>query len=608
MRSVVRSMLLVTLLAGCGGDKECVPCSTSTDGGADAAPPDSAPPDSAPPDSAPPDALMPDSSACNAGLNLCGKECVNLKRDPAHCGACDAACKAGTVCSAGACKLTCQTGLTDCKGMCVNLKTDLVNCGGCANTCKAGQVCSAGTCALSCQAGLTSCTGTCVNLKSDLYNCGYCQVTCKAGQVCSTGKCAAWCATGLTDCSGSCVDVKTDEGNCGTCGTQCKQGEVCSGGVCAASCGNGKVDPGEQCDGAQLWGKTCTVLGYYGGTLSCAKSCSFDISGCHRCGDGKLNGSEKCDGALLGGKTCKSQGYAGGNLACDNACALVTSGCGKCDDKKHNGDETGVDCGGSCGGCALGGACKVTADCKAGLCKASVCALAKSCADLHTAAPKLVSGTYTIDPNGGSSTDAFEVWCDMSTSGGGWTLVMSSSHTTKWACGGSVWHDSTVDSYTVTPTKEGKSRAYTALAGTSLLFKTHKEAPGRWAVFKMPQSYTLLQLVGTTNIQARSSGYKASLTKVAVGSAAHACWNQTWRVTWKNYWSSDNYPDSSIFAPSGAQGGRPCGGAKSYATGIGVRTDTNNGFSGYGGSFEGYGSDGAGNKAASGGYVSIYIK
>ena len=546
--------------------------------------------------------------SCQKGLSKCGGTCVDVKIDSSNCGACNTACKAGHVCSAGSCSLSCQGGLSDCSGTCVNLKTDLAHCGACGSVCKAGQICTSGLCSLSCQSGLTNCSDTCVNLQTDLANCGYCATQCKAGQVCSSGKCAAWCQTGLSDCSGSCVDLKTDEDNCGACSTQCKQDQVCGNGICAASCGNNKVDAGEQCDGTQLWGKTCTSLGYYGGTLACGTTCSFDISGCHRCGDGKINGSEKCDGSLLGGKTCKSQGFDGGNLTCDTKCALVTSGCGKCSDKKQNGDEVDLDCGGSCSGCAPGAKCKVATDCKEGVCSSGVCRMATSCKDLHTAQPKLASGAYTIDPNGGSTGDAFGVWCEMSVSGGGWTLVMSATHTTKWSCGDAVWHDTKVDTFTVTPTKEGKSRAYTVLAGTDLLFKTHKEVPGRWAAFKMPKSNTLLQLVGTTNIQSRSNGYKETLTKVAVGSAAHACWNQTWRVTWKNYWSSDNYPDSAIFAPSGASTGRPCGGSKAHATGIGVRTDTNNGFSGYGGSFEGYGSDTGGGKTMNGGQVSIYIR
>lgn len=45
-------------------------------------------------------------------------------------------------------------------------------------------------------------------------------------------------------------------------------------------CGNGVVDTGEQCDGADLSGKTCVALGYSRGTLSCTPSCKFDLKQC----------------------------------------------------------------------------------------------------------------------------------------------------------------------------------------------------------------------------------------------------------------------------------------------------------------------------------------
>jgi Protein of unknown function (DUF1566) len=54
--------------------------------------------------------------------------------------------------------------------------------------------------------------------------------------------------------------------------------------VCALpgpTCGNGMIDPGEQCDGTNLNGATCTSLGFTnGGTLSCTASCDFNLSGC----------------------------------------------------------------------------------------------------------------------------------------------------------------------------------------------------------------------------------------------------------------------------------------------------------------------------------------
>ena len=46
-------------------------------------------------------------------------------------------------------------------------------------------------------------------------------------------------------------------------------------------CGNGTVDIGsEQCDGANLGGRTCVTQGYQAGTLSCNTNCTFNTSGC----------------------------------------------------------------------------------------------------------------------------------------------------------------------------------------------------------------------------------------------------------------------------------------------------------------------------------------
>ncbi len=64
-------------------------------------------------------------------------------------------------------------------------------------------------------------------------------------------------------------------------------------------------------------------------------------------------------------------------------CAPVPAAAPSCTDNVQNGDETDVDCGGSCGDCALGEGCIVDSDCASAYCSAGVCATPpSSCSDL----------------------------------------------------------------------------------------------------------------------------------------------------------------------------------------------------------------------------------
>lgn len=50
---------------------------------------------------------------------------------------------------------------------------------------------------------------------------------------------------------------------------------------CSATCGNGIAEPGEQCDGADFRGRTCsTYQSFSGGTLNCTSSCTISTSEC----------------------------------------------------------------------------------------------------------------------------------------------------------------------------------------------------------------------------------------------------------------------------------------------------------------------------------------
>lgn len=52
-----------------------------------------------------------------------------------------------------------------------------------------------------------------------------------------------------------------------------------------------------------------------------------------------------------------------------------------------------------------------------------------SCRAIHTATPAAPSGMYMIDPDGPGGADPLSVTCDMTTDGGGWTIVFVASST-----------------------------------------------------------------------------------------------------------------------------------------------------------------------------------
>lgn len=95
------------------------------------------------------------------------------------------------------------------------------------------------------------------------------------------------------------------------------------------NCGDGVLDPDEDCDGANLGGFDCAVLGFESGTLGC-NACLFDTSQCTGiipvCGDGIVDEDEDCDGANLDLKDCADLGFDSGVLGCD-ACVFDTSQC-----------------------------------------------------------------------------------------------------------------------------------------------------------------------------------------------------------------------------------------------------------------------------------------
>ena len=95
----------------------------------------------------------------------------------------------------------------------------------------------------------------------------------------------------------------------------------------SAVCGNGVKESGEQCDGSDLAGASCTSQGYTGGTLSCSASCTFNTSACTSGGGGGGGGGGGVTIAPETGITISGYAYPGleVTLLKDAQVALVTT-------------------------------------------------------------------------------------------------------------------------------------------------------------------------------------------------------------------------------------------------------------------------------------------
>lgn len=147
---------------------------------------------------------------------------------------------------------------------------------------------------------------------------------------------------------------------------------------------------------------------------------------------------------------CAAPGDEDGNGAadCEDAACAAEPQCAPapatCTDGQKNGAETDVDCGGgSCPACGLGQACEQKRDCGANrMCDAKLCRAALSCADLLAEYPGAADGVYPIAPS--ASLAPFNVYCDMTRGGGGWTLLLKANDQNVFALTSAAWTDDSV--------------------------------------------------------------------------------------------------------------------------------------------------------------------
>lgn len=176
------------------------------------------------------------------------------------------------------------------------------------------------------------------------------------------GSASAGCQGRGTDCSlNGLCDDAESSGGMGGAG----------GGAPKPACGDGSLDPREACDdGNAQAGDGCSASCSIEPGFTCAGKVCSDID---ECADGTARCASKA--------TCTNQP---GSFSC------------KCPPHFQDTKSDG-----------------------------SVCDPYASCKALKAAEAEAVDAEYLIDPDGPGSTSPFLVYCDMTTAGGGWTLVFN---------------------------------------------------------------------------------------------------------------------------------------------------------------------------------------
>ncbi len=162
-----------------------------------------------------------------------------------------------------------------------------------------------------------------------------CYSDCTFATLNCTGACGNGIREGAEECDGDDLSMTScgQFANRGSGELSCLPNCLLDASACetVVTCGNGVVDSvDEQCDGADLRGMSCVMLGRGTGLLSCLPNCLYDLSGCTGstiCGDNRTEGREECDGEDLGGATCADIGYESGQVFCFPNCTIEWGNC-----------------------------------------------------------------------------------------------------------------------------------------------------------------------------------------------------------------------------------------------------------------------------------------
>lgn len=278
----------------------------------------------------------------------------------------------GCACASGACLARiCTPGGTRCAAMGVQTCAADGRSWGSTMSCPAGQTClvALGACAtVMCTAGSRECFG---EVLSECNGTGTMRTTtdCAAsGRLCTgtgagAGCTARACTPGALRCDGFGTAVlECDARGAGETTTACPSGQNCRDGACLALlCAPGSA--AASCASATSRSVCASDgLSYTASPCAAGQSCTAGVCAV-RCGDGIVGVGESCDD----GNTVSGDG-------CSSACA---------------GERP------------------------------------RSCRERLMAVPGSPSGVYTIDPDGTGPNPSLRVYCDMTSDGGGWTMIVA---------------------------------------------------------------------------------------------------------------------------------------------------------------------------------------
>jgi cysteine-rich repeat protein len=299
--------------------------------------------------------------------------------------------------STGACELRiCSPGVAQCVSSsstreCLPTGLDYTA----TTSCPSGQSCTPGTgrCgAWICTPGTASCDSASTRSVCNADGLARTATACASRETCTAGVCAPWTCTPGTF---SCTDVNTralcNADGLGASPVACTgpdpDGYACTG---AGTCTPRECTPGAATalctPGLATARQACTADGLGFTSIPCASGQSCNTGVCAvRCGDGIVGSGETCDD----GNTVNGDG-------CSAVCALETT---------------------------------------------------RSCRERLMMAPGSPSGVYTIDPDGSGPTASLSVYCDMTSDGGGWTMVVAQFEAfpeTNWNRGTTATYDPTL--------------------------------------------------------------------------------------------------------------------------------------------------------------------